>query len=218
MHSARSDSSVPLARPLIGAFALLIASVGCHSKPERGPDPIATAPPTMSQAPEPALMSPVPEVPQAAPAAKPDADLAAMAETLLGKNKRAGKVTRPKRAQRRHRRRPRRQVVVVHAAEPEEEIPLPESLSDNAFYAVVGSWRGMKDCLAKTGIERADASGTVSIEFRIRGDGSVKRSRISQTNNAAARRVAGCVNLHARKLRFPRFAGIPVDKEAKFVF
>jgi len=98
--------------------------------------------------------------------------------------------------------------------------PEPEAgLSDATFYSVVGSWRGMKTCLASSQSGSRGGNGALSVSFTIGQDGSVLSSRVSSASNDTAREIAPCVEEKAKKLKFPAFAGIDeVSKEAKFVF
>ena len=113
----------------------------------------------------------------------------------------------------------RRKVVDDFDYGDEDLSPIEETgLSDSKFYRVVGSWRGMKRCLATTAV-RGERQGAIKIKFEIAKDGSVTDSQIEDASNETAREISDCVNRQARKIRFPAFAGMDsVEKQAKFVF
>ena len=245
-------------RQLALLFSLAATSVACDTcggcgapPPKDKPKPPATRPDARAPEPEPvttttsaadtqsATTAAVTETPEAAKpeasteAAKPDPTANALADTLLGRNRkkpvsvvRSG--PRPQR-QRPARTRPR-PVDRRPADEPdepeesvEEDVPveeeIPGTLSDSRFHAVVHSWRGVKNCLKTTAIRGELKNGAVSVAFTIRPDGTVKTSKIQSTSNDTARQVAPCIRRQAAKIRFPAFSGgDPVNKEAKFVF
>ncbi len=101
-----------------------------------------------------------------------------------------------------------------------EEVEAPSGLSDGAFQAAIGDWRGMKRCLRSEAARLESRNGALRVAFKIRGDGSVADSRVVETSNDTAKAIASCVEKRARRIRFPAFAKAEnqVEKVAKFVF
>lgn len=98
------------------------------------------------------------------------------------------------------------------------EIPERPDLSDYQFQEAVSSWRGMRNCLARSTLRGTDRSGAMRVAFHIRGDGSVSKCEVVETSNTVAATIAPCVERAARRIRFPAFGGQEVEKLAKFVF
>ncbi len=181
-----------------------------------------------SKAPVPAhkLVKPAVEKAEAPPAPVEEMDdsalsskaseLEALQASLLGLNKAAPAEEAPPPPVRKKR---RRKVVDDYDYGDENLDPVDENgLSDSAFYSVVGSWSGMKRCLATTTV-RGERTGALKIKFEISKDGSVTDSDVEDPSNDAARQISDCVSKQARKIRFPAFAGMDsVSKQAKFVF
>lgn len=136
-----------------------------------------------------------------------------MMKTLLGLNQPAEVPPEPEAARPLvRRRRPK--------YEPPEEIEEgPKGLSEHAFYAALDTWGGVKRCIAKTPNVRKDGSSAISVRFVVNQDGSVAESRILEKSNKHAEAIAPCVEIEAKRVRFPGFEEPkPAQKDAKFVF
>lgn len=174
-----------------------------------------------------APVEPVPTpVSEPEPAAEPVAEAEEGAEdtsikaALLGLNRKDEVVEEPAEPEppkRRVRRTPRR---ATNAASNDAVAvaPIKPTLSDAQFQDAVNGWRGLRTCLTQSSLRGRDRSGALKMAFRIRGDGSVASSKVTEMSNAVARTIAPCVEQSARRIRFPAYGGDDVDKEAKFVF
>lgn len=200
----KTKTILPITALVVGALSFAFLS-SKDEAPKKAP-PVAKkeAPPVKEDAPAPAAEEPEPE---------PDP---ALREALLGLNKKSEvaeapvQQPAPKRIVRRVRRRP--------DPEPQaEEVDL--SLTDYDFQSTVGSWGGVKRCLATSSV-RGDQpmSGALQVSFKISSDGEVIESKVTDVSNEDARTLASCVERKARRIRFPAFAGNDITKTAKFVF
>lgn len=194
---------------IVGALAFAF-STGEQETPKK-PMPVAK-----KEAPAPEEEAPPPEI--VAPAPEPDP---ALRDTLLGLNKPSESETveepEQEEAPRQIVRRSRRRL----DPEPEEEIEgVALSLTDYDFQATVGSWGGVKRCLATSSVRGEEPmSGALQVSFKISSDGGVLESKVTEVSNEDARSLVPCVERKARRIRFPAFAGNEaITKTAKFVF
>ena len=175
---------------------------GCGGSPEIAPPPVAARNPT----PPPVA----PPVETATVAENTDE----MMKTLLGLNQPAEAPVQPEVVARPSGRRPRPKYTP-----PEEVEEEPRGLSEHAFYAALDTWGGVKRCIAKTPNVRKDGSSAISVRFVVNQDGSVAESKILEKSNKHAEAIAPCVEVEAKRVRFPEFEEPkPAQKDAKFVF
>ncbi len=215
----------PRIRPSVGmAGVLLLLSfpLGCGRK-EAPPPPVAKiSPPPVSAPEDPAPASD--SIAALAPSAV-EAESDGLKAALLGLNKHAAPAAeadpdaRPAvRSRARGRRAKKTTAEEAGSVMGFPEIPERPDLSDYQFQEAVNSWRGMRNCLARSTLRGTDRSGAMRVAFHIRGDGSVSKSEVVETSNTVAATIAPCVERAARRIRFPAFGGQEVEKLAKFVF
>jgi hypothetical protein len=187
---------------LIAVFAALLLFSG-EDQPKEKETPPPT--PVMAKAP---VAPPVEEAPVSV-------DDPALKEALLGLNKKAAVEGTPAPRPIRRRARP---TETIEEAQPEEEVDT--ELTDYEFQSTVGSWSGVKSCIA-TKSQRGEEklTGAIQLAFTIQGDGNVVESKVVDVSNEDAATLAPCVEKQAKHIRFPAFASNePVTKTAKFVF
>jgi hypothetical protein len=188
---------------LAAVFAALWISSGDGGEQKRESAPPKA--PAVTKAPEPPPVDQPPAV----------VEDAALKDALLGMNK--PPVAEPEEPPARPVRRRARPVEPIED-EPQEE--LDTTLSDYEFQSTVGSWSGVKSCLATNSQRREERmTGAIQMAFTIQGDGNVVESKVVEVSNDDAASLAPCVEKQARHIRFPTFAGNEqVTKTAKFVF
>jgi hypothetical protein len=154
----------------------------------------------------------VASVPATATEEAPPQETDAVRDALLGQNK------RDERAQAR-RPKPRR---IHRIVEEEEEVvdEGPKILTDGAFQATIGNWRGVKSCVAEAEAARKeDVTGALRVAFMISSEGEVLDTKVYDASSDSSRAITPCVERQAKLVRFPAFsAAESVTKEAKFVF
>jgi hypothetical protein len=186
---------------ILGSFAALAFVVlALTSRPAEAPEPVerAVVAPPRALVPAPVESAPV--------------DVAMLETALLGKQEEVVEpvVEAPK---------PRRARRPVIDDEPVDEEPVDLGLTDYDFQSTVGSWDGVKGCLA-TESERGEdrRRGALQVSFTIRADGAVLESKVIGASNEEAEELVPCVERKAKRIRFPAFAGTDVTRTAKFVF